>query len=184
MPAKGHSKTKFEGKMCIDIIKMFAQGKTRAQFSAKYNICKRTFDTWLDKYPMFYDAYIRANEKARAYYDDLAEQYLIEEHKGPKLNTRLYEIIMRNRFEMPATRIVRLEGMAKRSVDDKLQAICDAVAKGLITPDEAQKLGSLIDSTIKADEHAKLKKMIQEIIEAKALGVDNDGFVEVEDEST
>lgn len=181
MPAKGESGTKFKGAMCIDIIKMFARGKTRAQFSAKHNICKRTFDTWLDKYPMFLDAYIRANEKARAYYDDIAEQHLIEEHKGPKLNTRLYELIMRNRFEMPATRIVRLEGMAKRTVEEKLQSICDAVAKGLITPDEAQKLGSLIDSTIKADEYAKLKKMIEEIEEAKAIGIENDGFIEVDE---
>lgn len=182
MPAKGHSKTKFKGSMCIDIINMFAQGKTRAQFSAKHNICKITFDMWLDKYPMFLDAYIRASEKARAYYDDLAQKYLVEEHKGPKLNTKLFELIMRNRFHMPATRIVKLEGMAKRTVEEKLQSICDAIAKGHITPDEAQKLACLIDSTIKSDEHDKLKKMIEEIQEAKALGMDNDGFIEVEDE--
>lgn len=183
MVAKGWSKSKFSGEMCRELIEMFSKGKGRENFCAKHNICERTFSQWLDKYPMFNDAYMIAHDKAMQYYNDLAQDYLIEEHEGAKLNTRVFNLIMRNRFNMPQNRIVKLKGMTKRSAQDKLDSICNAVEQGQLTADEAQKLASLIDSTIKAAEFDELKSRVEAIEQASKTGADDDEFEEVKDDT-
>lgn len=180
---KGHYCSQFRMSMCTEIIEMFAEGKTRSEFCARHNIAQDTFSQWLDKHQLFEDAYITAHEHALAYYDKLAREHLVEEKDGPKLNTRLYELMMRNRFNMPQNRIVKLQGMAQRSAQDKLNSICEAVEKGQLSADEAQKLASIIDSTIKAQEHEELKKRVEAIEQANKIGLDDEGFKEVQDDS-
>lgn len=180
MVAKGWSKSKFRGEMCRELIEMFSQGKGRENFCAKHNICTRTFSEWLDKYPMFNDAYMIAHDKAMQYYNDLAQEHLIEEHEGAKLNTKVFNLIMRNRFNMPQNRFVKLQGIAKRSAQDKLDSICSAVEKGQLTAEEAQKLASIIDSTIKAAEYDELKARVEAIEQANKIGADDEDFKEVD----
>lgn len=179
MGAKGCGKSKFRGTMCQEIIEMFAEGKTASNFCARHSISENTLTRWLDTYPMFNDAYLVAMSKAKDYYDNIAQNYLIEEHNGAKLNTRLYELIMRNRFNMPQTRLVKMQGMAKRTAAEKLDSICEAVEKGQLTASEAQKLASLIDSTIKAQEYDELKARVEEIEKANKIGEDVDYFEDV-----
>lgn len=175
MPAKGYSKSKFKGSMCAEIIEMFEMGETKEQFCARHSISDNTFERWLDTYPTFLDAYYVAIEKAKAYYANLINNHLIEEHKGPKLNMHAIQLIYRTRFEMPQNRIVRV-GMNKKTAQEKLESICAAVEKGQLTADEAQKLATLIDSTIKASEYDELKQRVEQIEQAQNVGVDDDGF--------
>lgn len=178
MPAKGYSGSKFKGSMCIEIIDMFAEGKTSSQFCARHNISDNTLHRWLDTYPMFADAWLVANEKAKAYYESLINDHLIEEYKGPKLNMQAIQLIYRTRFEMPQNRIVRL-GLTKRTAEEKLESICEAVENGKLTADEAQKLATLVESTIKAKEHEELVKRLEQLEQANKLGASDDDFVEV-----
>ena len=134
---------------------------------------------WLDTYPMFNDSYLIAIQKAKAYYAEIINNHLIEEHKGPRLNMQAIQLIYRTRFEMPQNRIVRL-GLTQRSAQEKLESICNAVEKGQLTPDEAQKLATLVESTIKASEHEELKRRIEAIEEANKTGVDDDHFKQVD----
>lgn len=181
MPAKGHSKSKFRGIMCIDLIEMFENGDTTEDFCAKHDISEQTFSLWLDTYPTFRDAYLVAMPKAKAYYNRIMKDNLIEEYKGNRLNMRALELIYRTRFEMPNSRLIRLQGFNKKTSQEKLQSICEAVEKGHLTADEAQKLASLIDSTIKAAEHDELRKRVEEIEQASKIGVDNDDFEEMKE---
>jgi len=157
---------------------MFAAGKSRSQFCARHNIARRTFDVWLDKYPIFADAYDTAQEKAKAFFDQMAMDNMIEEHQGSRLNTRLFEMTLRNRFEMPQNRIVKLRGMTARTSEDKLNAICEAIEDGSITPDEAQKLASVITSGITARQYDEFAERIEQIERLNRIGVDEDGFKE------
>jgi hypothetical protein len=176
-----NKQTKFRVSMCVEIINMFSAGKSRAQFCARHKISKRTFDNYLDRYPMFADAYDAAQEQAKAYFDAMAIDNMIEEPQGPKLNTRLYELTLRNRFEMPGTRIVKLEGLAARSAQDKIDAICLGVQEGKLTPDEAQKLSSLINVSISAQQFDEMLGRIEKIEQCDKIGLDDDGFEEVKE---
>lgn len=179
MPAKGYSKSKFEGKMCIDLINMFTNGDTREDFCAKYSISEDTFSRWIDTYPMFFDAYMVAIPKAKSYYNKILKDNLIEEYKGSRLNTRALELIMRNRFEMPQNRIVKLAGLNARTSSEKLDAIANGVVNGQLTPDEAQKLCVLVEATIKASSHDELEERIKQIEQANKIGLEDNDFKEV-----
>jgi hypothetical protein len=72
------------------LLRMFKKGKTRAQFCAWLEISQRTFNKWLDRHPDFAKAYEVGQEAARAHFEAIAHEHLVEEHKGPKLNTALY----------------------------------------------------------------------------------------------
>lgn len=165
MPAKGYSGTKFKGEMCRQLIEMFAEGKTAEQFCALHSISENTWNRWLDTYPIFLDAFCVANQKAKAYYNNLINNYLVQEHEGPKLNMQAINFIYRVRFQMPQNRIVKL-ALTKRTAAEKLESICEAVEQGRLTADEAQKLASLVDSTIKAQEHEELKQRLDELEQA------------------
>lgn len=182
MVAKGHSKSKFNHSMCVELINMFQQGKTRAAFCARHNISEQGFSQWVEKYPLFADAYDVALAKAKKYYEDIAHDHLIEEHQGPKLNTKLFGMIMRNRFEMPQNRIVKLRGMAARTSEDKLNAICEAIEAGSITPDEAQKLASLVNVSISAQQFEDVLERLEQIEQRGKIGMSDDGFEEVKDD--
>ena len=183
MPAKGYSKSKFKGEMCIQLIQMFAEGKTSEQFCALYSISEHTFQRWLDTYPMFNDAYLVAIAKAKSFYADLINNHLIEEHQGPKLNMQAIQLIYRTRFEMPQNRIVKLQGIAARTAQEKMDAICQGVEAGHLTADEAQKLASLIDTTIRAQEFDELRERVQQLELARQVGVTDDDFKEVKDDN-
>jgi len=58
----------------------------------------------------------------------------------------------------------------------------NAVSAGELTPDEAQKLASLIDVSLKVAQVVEQEKRIKAIEEAQKIGVSEDGFVEVPDE--
>jgi len=179
--AKGHSKTKYRESMCLEIINMFHEGMTRSQFCARYTISECTFSMWLDCQPLFNDAYIVAHEKARAYYDSLAMNYIVEEKDGARLNTKLYELVTRNRFSMPSTRFVKVQGLSARTPEEKIDAICRAVESGQLTPDEAQKLSTLIGAAVNAEQLGELKNKVEQIEQAQKIGVSNDGFEEVKE---
>lgn len=179
MPAKGYSKTKFDLSMCSEIINIFSQGGGRDTFSSRYSISRDTFDRWLDTYPLFLDAYMIAQEKAMQYYNDLAKQHLIESKESDKMNTRVFELIMRNRFHHPSTRFVKTRGLTGRTAQEKVDSICYGVESGELTPDEAQKLASLVNVSISAEQIDELRKRIEQIEQASAIGISDDGFEEV-----
>lgn len=181
MPAKGYSKTKFDFSMCSEIINIFSQGGGRDTFSSRYSISRDTFDRWLDTYPMFLDAYMVAQEKAMQYYNDLAKQHLIESKEGDKMNTRVFELIMRNRFNHPNTRFVKTKGLTGRTAQEKVDSICKGVEEGQLTPDEAQKLAALVNVTISAQQFDEFEKRIEQIERLNRIGVNEDGFEEVKD---
>ncbi len=177
MPAKGYSKSKWTGAMCIELIEMFTEGQTREEFCARHSISERTFSTWLDTYPPFFDAYEVAISKAKAYYNRLINNHLIEEHQGPKLNMHAIQLIMRTRFHMPHNRLVKVDGFGTaRTVDDKLEALTKSVEAQQLTADEACKLATLLDLAIKVEQHSELRERLEQLEQASKIGVDDEDF--------
>lgn len=174
--------SKYRESMCLEIINMFSEGKTRSQFCARHIICNDTFEKWRKKHPLFDKAYCVAHEQARAYYDDLRQRYLVQEFEGESINWGLFNRMYNARFNIPDKRLITVKSLGKAK-DERamIKSIMDAVAKGELTPDEAQKLAGLIDVSLKVTQIQELEERLRAIEQAQKTGIDDEGFEEVAD---
>ena len=171
--------TKYKATMPAELIEMFSRGKTRAAFCARHSIARGTFDLWLAEYPEFAEAYEIAKLKAEAWYDEVGEKHLTEEHEGPKLNTTLYSMIRRNRVEMTEHRKLKIAGLKQaKNFADQMMQIMNELANGNLTGSEAQQLAKLVETGVKVFEHTELEKRVSEIEKASKLGIDDSEFKE------
>lgn len=180
--------SKYSESMCLEIITMFSEGKTRAQFCAKHTICNDTFEKWKKRHPLFNRSYEIAHEKARAYFDGLRDSHLeqeidLETKSMTGLNHALFNRMYNTRFNIPDKRAVKVKGLGKAK-DEKamLKALMKAIEEGELTPDEAQKLASIIDLSIKVDQNVSQEARLKAIEDAQKIGAGDDGFEEVPDE--
>lgn len=181
--------SKYSESMCLDIIQMFGRGETRSNFCAKHAIGNNTFERWRKRHKLFDRACEVAHECARSYFDKLRDSHLINEidldtKSMTGLNHALFNRMYNTRFNIPDKRAVRVNGLGKAKTEkDMLKAIMKAVDEGELTPDEAQKLASLIDLSIKVDQNVSQESRIKAIEEARKIGAGDEGFIEVPDGS-
>ena len=90
--------TKYDPAYCDQIIELGRQGKSRAQMVALTGIPYSSFQAWEAAHPDFQAAMAEAMRLAQAYWEDLAENHMIEVPGGPKLNTGLWVRSMSARF--------------------------------------------------------------------------------------
>ena len=176
--------SKYTETMCLEIINMFAQGKTRAQFCAKHTICNDTFEKWKKRHPLFNRSCEIAHDKARAYFDEMRDNHLLSEidlenKSMTGINHAVFNRMYNTRFNIPDKRAVRVKGLGKAK-DEKamLKCLMSAVDAGELTPDEAQKLASIIDVSLKVKDKIELEQRITAIENANQIGVEDEGFKE------
>lgn len=158
---------------------MFSEGKSRAQFCAKHSIASDTFDDWKKQHPIFNKAYQVAIQKAQAYYDDLRQSHLVQDFEGSSINAAMFNRMYNVRFNVPEKRLINSKSLAKAKNERAMvKAIMNAVSKGELTPDEAQKLAGLIDISLRVTQIQELEKRLMLIEESQKLGT-NDGFGEL-----
>jgi hypothetical protein len=179
--------SKYSETMCLEIIDMFSEGKTRAQFCARHTICNDTFEKWRKRHPLFNRACDIAHDKARAYYDQMRDAHLLSEidlenKSMTGINHAVFNRMYNARFNIADKRAVKVKGLGKAK-DEKamLKCLMAAVDSGELTPDEAQKLASIIDVSLKVKDKVELEARITAIENANAIGVDDEGFKEEAD---
>jgi len=179
--------SKYSNSMCLEIIQMFSEGKTRSQFCARHTISNNTFEAWRKKHKLFDAACIAAHEKARAYFDKLRDDHLINEidldsKSMTGLNHALFNRMYNTRFNIPDKRTVKVKGLGKsKNERDMLKALTKAIDEGELTPDEAQKLASLIDVSLKIKNTQELEDRLTVLEKSQAVGFNDGEFEEVPD---
>lgn len=177
--------SKYKECMCIEIMQMFDEGKTRSQFCAKHSISNNTFEAWRKRHWLFDTAYQVAHEKARGYYDKLRADHLIMEFSEEGnaitgLNHALFNRMYNTRFNIPDKRAVKVKALGNAKTErEMLSSIMQAVEDGELTPDEAQKLANLIDVSLKVKVSQELEERINQIEQAQKVGLNDDDFEEV-----
>lgn len=176
--------SKYSESMCLEIINMFSEGKTRAMFCARHTICNDTFEKWRKRHPLFNRACDVAHDKARAYFDKMRDEHLLSEidlenKSMTGINHAVFNRMYNTRFNIPDKRAVKVKGLGKAK-DEKamLKALMNAVDCGELTPDEAQKLASIIDVSLKVKDKIDLEQRITAIENANQIGVEDEGFKE------
>jgi hypothetical protein len=179
--------SKYSETMCLEIINMFSEGKTRAQFCARHTICNDTFEKWRKRHPLFNRACEIAHDKARAYFDQMRDSHLLSEidlenKSMTGINHAVFNRMYNARFNIADKRAVKVKGLGKAK-DEKamLKCLMAAVDSGELTPDEAQKLASIIDVSLKVKDKVELEARITAIENANTIGVEDEGFKEEPD---
>jgi len=90
--------TKYDPKICKAIPALGKQGLSRWQIAAKLNIGYKNLHSWELAHEEFRDAMTEARLNALAYWEDLANNHVIETQGGPKINTGLWSRSMAARF--------------------------------------------------------------------------------------
>jgi hypothetical protein len=80
---------------CDKVIALGKMGKSRCQIAVALGCCKRTFQTWEEKYPDFLAATTHARELAQAWWEDQGQFGI---WAGSKFNANAYRLQMTNRF--------------------------------------------------------------------------------------
>lgn len=173
--------------MCLEIISMFSEGKTRSMFCAKHTICNDTFEKWRKRHPLFNRACDVAHDKARAYFDKMRDEHLLSEidldnKSMTGINHAVFNRMYNTRFNIPDKRAVKVKGLGKsKNERDMLKALTKAIDEGELTPDEAQKLASLIDVSLKIKNTQELEDRLTVLEKSQAVGFNDGEFEEVPD---
>ena len=168
--------------MCLELIEMFSRGKTRANFCGHHTISSDTFESWRKRHKLFDAAFHIANQKARDYYDELRQEYLVQEFEGASINWGLFNRMYNTRFNIPDKRLVTVKALGKAKDErSMLKSIMSAVSSGELTPDEAQKLASLIDVSLKIKTTEEMENRLKVLEDASTTGFNDNEFEEVPD---
>ena len=81
-----------------DILKLAKQGKSLEQICFRLDIGLRTIYQWRDVHPEFAHALEEAKALEQGYWEDLADQHIVETKDGPKLNATIWSRSMAARF--------------------------------------------------------------------------------------
>jgi hypothetical protein len=89
--------SKYEPWMCDALLKVFASGRFVARFCAEIGIVRSTFYEWVKEYPELNDAYNRAQELSRAFWEEVLVTQATSLEKAP--NATQLAMVMNNKFK-------------------------------------------------------------------------------------
>ena len=182
--------SKYSDSMCLEIIEMFSQGKTRAMFCAKHTICNNTYEKWRKRHKLFDRACDIAHDKARGYFDRMRDEHLLSEidlenKSMTGINHAIFNRMYNTRFNIPDKRAVKVKGLGKsKNEREMLKALTKAVDEGELTPDEAQKLAVLIDVSLKIKNTQEMEGRLEVLEKAHLTGFSENEFQEVPDDDS
>lgn len=94
----GGRPTDYDPAFCEDVIRLGRQGKSIEQIAYRLFVAVSTMYKWRDEHPEFSEALALAKEHEQAYWEDLAEQHIVETKEGPRLNATIWSRSMAARF--------------------------------------------------------------------------------------
>jgi len=88
----------YDPAFCEQVIELGGKGKSIEQIGAILGVGTRTLFTWRDNNEEFRHALELAKELEQAWWEDMAQSYMVEEKESAKLNTGLWSRSMAARF--------------------------------------------------------------------------------------
>ena len=147
------------------LISLFADGKDIAAFTSQAEIARSTFFRWIDGHTEFARAYEVAREASRIWWESQPiENGGLVEIDGIKFNTKLWQIIMKNRFELTDQRKLHLPKLKNaKDFNEQIKILSDYAADGSLTSAEANQLSRLILAAVKVEESTVLKAKLDKL---------------------
>lgn len=88
----------YDPKYCEKVIELGKLGKSVEQIASHLGFSLRVLYKWKDEHEEFMHALTEAKEHEQAWWEEMAQGYLVEEYQGNKLNASLWSRSMAARF--------------------------------------------------------------------------------------
>lgn len=181
MSAKGmkYGESKYKETMPSELVYMMSQGGSRSAFTCHHKISSKTFEVWLGKHKEFAEAYETGREAARQYYEKIAKDHMVIEKDGARVDSKLWELTMRNMFHLTEQRRIKLEALENaKTTQEQIAAVIAELSTGNISGAEAVQMAKLIETGMKVNDSVELEKRVAEIERASKSGFDDSEFKE------
>jgi len=117
--------TSYDPSYCEEVIKLGKIGKSFEQMAAKLDVSYRTLCRWRDEHIEFCHALEDAQAAEQAWWEDKAQEYLINTHQGDSINASMWSRSMAARFPKKYSERSKVELSGKDG--DKIQMEIDHV---------------------------------------------------------
>lgn len=88
----------YDPSYCEKVIELGKLGKSVEQIAANLGLSVRVLHKWKEEHEEFMRAMEEAKEHEQAWWEEMAQGYLVEEYQGNKLNASLWSRSMAARF--------------------------------------------------------------------------------------
>ena len=90
--------TKYDPAYCQKVVELGRKGKSIEQIAGLLNVAKRTLYNWRDAHDDFLHALEEANDLALMWWEDTAQNNIVETKEGERVNASLWSRSMAARF--------------------------------------------------------------------------------------
>ncbi len=126
------------------LIELFEKGHDICTFCVAAEICRATFDNWVNYHPEFASALEHARQAARAYF---SAEGLRGMQDPLNFNATAWSMQMRNRFEMTDKRKITVKRLKEAaSFAEQYNCVKEEVSDGNLTADEAVSLTNMVST--------------------------------------
>lgn len=144
------------------LISLFKGGHTVSAFCSAVPCTRETFYQWVKRHAEFSEAYALSKEFASMYWNMKA----LENLNDPSFNTKLYDLIMKNRGFYTKDRVVYIRGLDNcKTPTEQFDCVKQQTALGELSPEELKTLAGAIaigaqihQLTVLQEDVEKLKK--------------------------
>jgi len=160
--------TKYKGEYhCKRIQELSAQGYLIINIAEDFDVHTDTIYEWRKVHPEFSVAFTRADQKRSSYYMSLARQNLVNKDFNFNMFRWMTKFVC---HKSQTGETVYVPGMSTAKDElEKIRCTIDAMAKELITPDEAEKVITILDKSARCisnvEEFNEMKRQLQEQID-------------------
>jgi transposase len=88
----------YKPEYCEEVIALGKIGKSVEQIASRLGFSLRVMYDWRDAYPEFLHALDEAKQHEQAWWEDQADNYMVETKDGPRLNATIWSRSMAARF--------------------------------------------------------------------------------------
>ncbi|MBP9786057.1 MAG: hypothetical protein KBC72_00495 [Acinetobacter sp.] len=142
--SKGGRPTKYRPEMCEKVIEVMKDGASLNSVACALGVLPDALYHWKRKYPEFSEAIKIGESLSKDWWEQRARDHLVEYKDGPKLNTALWFINMKNRFGWRDKidvhhNTIRIEIAQVGSIVDTIDLSTDNIIDGEIILDDSTK---------------------------------------------
>ena len=100
--------TKYDESFCEVVIEQMGKGYSKEATAGYLEISKETFYNWMREHPEFLDAVQIGEAKSQRTWESKAVDYSVHTKDGKRLDSRIYALQMKNRFNWTDKKEVNL----------------------------------------------------------------------------
>jgi hypothetical protein len=158
--------SKYKPKYCQEIVDMQSKGMTIYEIASVWGVHFDTIYEWRKLHPAFAEAFVRARQNLRAWFDKLAREKaidIVEDGNSARLNDRTFKFMYWLNFKETENSVNSCVNLPEifyttKDIDVKQEILDQQLALNLITTAQYESLTRTVNSLFDRKEGEEIKK--------------------------